>query len=503
MESILIPVTSFVMYESVEYRIASANKSRSLRFSYPSSLRVFRSRILHLHSPGQFVMPWGLGSWSEYGENGNACQAVREMFWLLQCPWSLPTFLSYTLRSMRYFLQYLLCLLVLIILHRYLLNPYIFLPTLALSTSSFDNTLTLLSIMLACQSSVLLNKILVVRWFLSESEKSSASLLALAFLVQFSLSSILLLVPLLLLLISDPVSRLASPRPFPAPLRKVLPALAEFLSYFAVLTLASTLVSGGWTWIPKTWGAVLVQSMICSSPCVIWTYSFRAELRSLTWRQIPVCGGTSSPKCSTTFAHSSSWFFPSVISTFITSKAWHYTSRLTYSSTSLQSALNSSESMSFSAILILTISLVLDMIHCMRPSSWWVSWGHSKHTRHFPIPVYSWAWSLSSQKHILVSILTNLINALRALCLPWPRFSEPYRDGTPSPSCFASSPVVSPSVAYYGNRECKFLLCIDVGLRMLERGCRIRLYMGGIKNSCRETEERMWSRAGIITMHAP
>jgi hypothetical protein len=33
----------------------------------------------------------------------------------------------------------------------YLLNPYIFLPTLALSTSTFENTLTLLSIMFASQ----------------------------------------------------------------------------------------------------------------------------------------------------------------------------------------------------------------------------------------------------------------------------------------------------------------------------------------------------------------
>jgi len=37
------------------------------------------------------------------------------------------------------------------ILSRYLLNPYIFLPSLALSTSSFENTLMLLSTMLASQ----------------------------------------------------------------------------------------------------------------------------------------------------------------------------------------------------------------------------------------------------------------------------------------------------------------------------------------------------------------
>ena len=38
---------------------------------------------------------------------------------------------------------------------RYLLNPYIFLPSIALSTSSFENTLMLLAIMFACQSTPL------------------------------------------------------------------------------------------------------------------------------------------------------------------------------------------------------------------------------------------------------------------------------------------------------------------------------------------------------------
>jgi hypothetical protein len=42
-------------------------------------------------------------------------------------------------------------LVLIFIMSSYLLNPYLFLPTLALSTSSFDNTLTLLSIMFACQ----------------------------------------------------------------------------------------------------------------------------------------------------------------------------------------------------------------------------------------------------------------------------------------------------------------------------------------------------------------
>jgi phosphatidylinositol glycan class U len=81
------------------------------------------------------------------------------------------------------------------------------------------------------------------------------SLLLLAFVIQLSLSSIILLLPMLLLLLDAPSSRLASPRPLSSNLRKTFPLLAEFLVYFLVLTLASTLVSGGWGWLEKTWGA--------------------------------------------------------------------------------------------------------------------------------------------------------------------------------------------------------------------------------------------------------
>jgi phosphatidylinositol glycan class U len=79
-------------------------------------------------------------------------------------------------------------------------------------------------------------------------------MLAFAFLLQLSLSSILLLAPLLLLLVSDPVSHLASPRPFSSHLRKTAPLLGEFIAYSTVLVFASTLVSGSWAWVPQTWG---------------------------------------------------------------------------------------------------------------------------------------------------------------------------------------------------------------------------------------------------------
>ncbi|KAJ7442623.1 GPI transamidase subunit PIG-U [Mycena latifolia] len=136
----------------------------------------------------------------------------------------------------------------------YLLNPYLFLSTLSLSTSSFDNTLALLALMFAARGG------------------ASPSLLAAALLLQLSLSSILLLAPLLLLLASSPVSQLASPRAFSGNGKKILPLLAEFLSYTAVLTLASTLVSGGWAWVPQTWGASLTLPDLTPNPGLWWYF---------------------------------------------------------------------------------------------------------------------------------------------------------------------------------------------------------------------------------------
>jgi len=136
----------------------------------------------------------------------------------------------------------------------YLLNPYLFLPTLALSTSTFENTLTVLSIMLASEGQV------------------SASLLASALLVQLSLSSVLIVVPLIMLLVQDPVSRLASPAPITSNVRKTIPILFGFLVYSAVLTLASTLVSGSWVWISKTWGVGLTLPDLTPNPGLWWYF---------------------------------------------------------------------------------------------------------------------------------------------------------------------------------------------------------------------------------------
>ncbi|KIM45341.1 hypothetical protein M413DRAFT_17367 [Hebeloma cylindrosporum] len=136
----------------------------------------------------------------------------------------------------------------------YLLNPYIFLPSLALSTSSFENTLMLLSIMLASQG------------------RASASLLALSLLLHLSLSSIVMLLPILLLLINDPHSHLASPKPMANSLRKMVPLFGEFTVYTGILTILSTIVAGSWAWIPQTWGATLTLPDLTPNTGLWWYF---------------------------------------------------------------------------------------------------------------------------------------------------------------------------------------------------------------------------------------
>jgi len=82
----------------------------------------------------------------------------------------------------------------------------------------------------------------------------SAALLCLAFLVQFSLSSILLLPPLIMLILDTPFSQLASPKAHRFNRKQAVLLTAEFLGYFASLVLTSTVISGGTAWIGQTWG---------------------------------------------------------------------------------------------------------------------------------------------------------------------------------------------------------------------------------------------------------
>ncbi|KAI0688905.1 GPI transamidase subunit PIG-U [Earliella scabrosa] len=136
----------------------------------------------------------------------------------------------------------------------YLLNPYIFLPSLALSTSSIENALCVLSLMFASRG------------------RASASLFTLACLLHLSLPSIILLVPILLLNITRPVSRLALPRTFDADLKRALLLLAEFLGYTALLSVASTLVCGNLLWLDKTWGASLTLPDLTPNPGLWWYF---------------------------------------------------------------------------------------------------------------------------------------------------------------------------------------------------------------------------------------
>ncbi|KAF7298859.1 hypothetical protein MIND_00833700 [Mycena indigotica] len=138
----------------------------------------------------------------------------------------------------------------------YLLNPYLFLPTLALSSSTFENTLTLLSLMFAAQGN------------------ASLALVSAAILLHLSLPSILLSAPLILLLSSSngPLSQLASPRAFTPNDKKWIALLGEYVAYAVFLSVISTLVSGGLSWIPQTWGANITLPDLTPNVGVWWYF---------------------------------------------------------------------------------------------------------------------------------------------------------------------------------------------------------------------------------------
>ncbi|KAJ8521833.1 hypothetical protein ONZ45_g1512 [Pleurotus djamor] len=136
----------------------------------------------------------------------------------------------------------------------YLLNPYLLLPSLALSTSTIDNTLTLFAIKYACQG------------------RRAASLLCLALVIHMSPSMVLILAPTLLVLISDPHSHLASPQPFQSPLKRAIPLLGQFLLYFVALTAASSLAAGNISWILQTWGVNFTLPDLSPNPGMWWYF---------------------------------------------------------------------------------------------------------------------------------------------------------------------------------------------------------------------------------------
>ena len=104
-----------------------------------------------------------------------------------------------------------------------------------------------------------------------------------SFLIHLSLSNIIMVLPLFLLLISDPLSHLASPRALTANMRNLIPLAVEFVVFSLILTLVSTVVSGSWAWIPQTWGATYVfQTFLCHSYLWLKTNPHSLTLPDLT-----------------------------------------------------------------------------------------------------------------------------------------------------------------------------------------------------------------------------
>lgn len=140
----------------------------------------------------------------------------------------------------------------------YLCNPYSLLSTLALSTSTFENMLFLLSVMFASEGN------------------ASLSLLSLSLATHLSLTSCLYLLPVVLLLLSAPTSQLISPRPFPYGTREILrkgaPLVGEYLLYTLALAGAATLACGNLGWVGQTWGASFTLPDLTPNPGLWWYF---------------------------------------------------------------------------------------------------------------------------------------------------------------------------------------------------------------------------------------
>ncbi|KAG9103357.1 hypothetical protein FRC06_011304 [Ceratobasidium sp. 370] len=160
----------------------------------------------------------------------------------------------------------------------YLLNPYTLLTTLARSTTTLDTALTAFTLLLACR------------------KQAAPALLALAALAHISLPSMLVVAPLIMVLGSAraPVSALANPEVGAengkerevgssskekgekgvegAWWRAGIMAL-EWAVYVGLFAVAGNLVTGGWGWIWRSWGAVITLSDATPN-CGLWWYFF-------------------------------------------------------------------------------------------------------------------------------------------------------------------------------------------------------------------------------------
>ncbi|KAG1715762.1 hypothetical protein ID866_1386 [Astraeus odoratus] len=106
-----------------------------------------------------------------------------------------------------------------------------------------------------------------IRW------KRPPSLLALAFSSHLSPSTLILVVPVLMLLATSPVSQLASPRPFVGSLRTIFKHTGEFLVYWFILAGAATAMAGGyWFWIRESLGANIILPDLTPNPGLWWYF---------------------------------------------------------------------------------------------------------------------------------------------------------------------------------------------------------------------------------------
>ncbi|KAF8445050.1 GPI transamidase subunit PIG-U [Boletus edulis BED1] len=135
----------------------------------------------------------------------------------------------------------------------FLLNPYLFLPSLALSASTFENTAVLLTLMFASEG------------------KPSAALLALAFSTHLCISTLLLLLPVLMLLVTSPVSQLASPQEFRGDLRTTCKYAGQFVAYWLVLLGASSLMVGD-VYCEQSYRASLTLPDLTPNPGLWWYF---------------------------------------------------------------------------------------------------------------------------------------------------------------------------------------------------------------------------------------
>jgi len=135
----------------------------------------------------------------------------------------------------------------------YLLNPYLFLPAISQSTSTFDNTLFLFTVYSAALGNI------------------AAALFSLALLSHLALTNILLTPAILFLILAGPDSRLSKPVPFTG-YKRALPLAGQFLLYYAALSLVSTLVVGGWSWVGRTWGTLFTLPELNPNPGLWWYF---------------------------------------------------------------------------------------------------------------------------------------------------------------------------------------------------------------------------------------